>query len=114
MQSGGVQERPQPPSHNIFEEYLAKAKDKKVGKKVGVKVVEVEGQNTNNPAAAPDQTQSQTQPISRSEYATLQASLKLLTERQMQAADTQLCFMKVYSPTDGSMISHISVQEKDE
>ena len=72
-----------PQAHKNVKEYLAKAKEKKAGKKVGVKVVttEVEGQNTTNPTAAPAQTQSQAQPISQSEYAIIQASLKLLSER---------------------------------
>ena len=103
-----------PLAHKNTQKYLSKAKDRKAGKKVEVKVVEVEGQSTTNTTAAPDQAQSQAQSISRSEYATIQASFKMLTEKQAQADDARLCFAKVFSPADGSLIRCIEVQENDE
>ena len=84
-----------PLAHTNFEEYLAKSKER--GKKVGIKVVEVEGQTNTIITVAPAQVQSQTQNITRSGYANIQASLKMLTEKQAQADDAKTCFTKMFS-----------------
>ena len=108
-----------PQAHKNFEEHLAKAKGKKGGKKVEVKVITTEetAQNTTNqtpPTEALAQTQAQAQPVSQSEYTAMQAYLKLLSDRQTQSEDTQLCFAKMYSLGDGIMIGHVATQETDE
>ena len=102
-----------PQAHRNFKEYLAK--NKREGKKAGIKKVEIG--NDANPNTNTDTNaimQSQAQNLTRSDIANMQVSIKALSERQALADDARSCFTKMFSPTDGTVLGCVKVQEEEE
>ena len=44
----------------------------------------------------------------------MQATIKALSERQALADDARSCFTKMFSPTDGTVLGCVKVQEEEE